>query len=90
MDELTVCTLVQYVRHFHCIFSMCDRHRRGIDTEEKAMVVAAVWGTEWIKFLAALDILHPDDLKKRMNSSYSSYHPGATHPILHIVQVQNS
>ena len=36
-------------------------------TEEKAKVVAAVWGTEMIQFLAALAIFHQDDLKKRMN-----------------------
>ena len=52
-------------------------------TEEKAKVVAAVWGTELIKFLAAPAILwHQDDLKIRMNSSFSSYYPGANHIIL--------
>ena len=35
-----------------------------IYTEEKAKVVAAVWGTEFIKFLA---VLHQDDMKKRIN-----------------------
>ena len=34
--------------------------RRRIKTDEKAKVVAAVWGTELIQFLAALDILHQD------------------------------
>ena len=29
-------------------------HRRRINTEEKAKVVAAAWGTEFIQFLAAL------------------------------------
>ena len=29
-------------------------HRKRIKTEEKAKVVAAVWGTELIQFLAAL------------------------------------
>ena len=38
-----------------------------INTEEKAKVVAADYGTELIKFLAALAILHQDDLNKRMN-----------------------
>ena len=33
-------------------------HRRRIDTEVEAKVVAAVWGTEFIQFLAALAILH--------------------------------
>ena len=50
-----------------------------IITEEEEKVVAAAWGTEFIQFLAALAILHQDDmkrrefikddLKKRMNSS---------------------
>ena len=62
--------------------------RRRINTEEKVKVVAAVWGTELIQSLAALAIF-ADDLKKRMNSSYSSYRPGAIHPILKIVMVQN-
>ena len=34
------------------------QHRRRITTEEKAKVVAAVRGTEFIKVLAALAILH--------------------------------
>ena len=40
-------------------------HRRGTYTGKNAKVVAAVWGTELIKFLAALAILHHDDLKNR-------------------------
>ena len=43
------------------------RNRRRIKTEEMAKVVAAVWGTEWIQFLAALAIFHQDILKKRLN-----------------------
>ena len=31
-----------------------SNHRRGINTEEKAKYVAAIWGTAFIKFLAAL------------------------------------
>ena len=34
------------------------RHSRRIKTEEKAEVIAAVWGTDLIPFLAALTILH--------------------------------
>ena len=33
--------------------------------KKKAMVVATVWGTKCIQFLAALAILHQDDEKKR-------------------------
>ena len=53
-------------------------------TEEKAKVVATVWGEELTQFVAVLVILHPDELKKGMNSSYSSYRPGAIHLIFHI------
>ena len=42
-------------------------HKRRIKTEEKARVDAAAWGTELIKFLAAIAIFYPDDLNKRMN-----------------------
>ena len=58
------------------LMDLCS-HRRRIYTEEKAKVVAVVWGTELIQFLAAPAILHQDDLKNRTNSSFSSYHPGA-------------
>ena len=33
-------------------------NRRRINTEDKAKVVAAVWGTELIHLLAALAVLH--------------------------------
>ena len=39
-------------------------HRRRINTEEKTTVVAAVWGKEFIQFLAALAILHQDDFEE--------------------------
>ena len=40
---------------------------RRIKTEEKAKVVAAIWRTELIQFLAALAILNQDVLKTGMN-----------------------
>ena len=42
-------------------------HKRMIKTEEKAKVVAVVWGKEFINFLAVLAFLHSDNLKNRMN-----------------------
>ena len=36
-------------------------------TEEKAKVVAAVWRTDLIQYLAALAVLHRDYVNKRMN-----------------------
>ena len=36
-------------------------------TEENAKVVDAGWGTKLLQFLAAPEILHKDDLNKRMN-----------------------
>ena len=65
-------------------------HRRRKKTEEKAKVIAAFWGTELNKFLAALTIWHQDDLKKGMNSSCSSYRTGAGHPILQIFLVKRA
>ena len=38
-----------------------------IKTEEDAKVVAAAWGAELNKFLAAQAILHQDDLKNNVN-----------------------
>ena len=50
-------------------------HRRRIKTEEKAKVVASVWGEEFIKFPAALAIMTRTILKNRMKSSISLNHP---------------
>ena len=44
---------------FH-LYMMLPPNRRGKQTEEKAKVVAAVWGTEFIQFLAALQIYHQE------------------------------
>ena len=33
-------------------------HRRRINIEEQGKVVSAVWGIEYIQFLAALAVLH--------------------------------
>ena len=41
-----------------------DNRRRRIKTEEKAKIVAVIWGTELIQFIAVKAILHRDDLKK--------------------------
>ena len=40
-------------------------HRRRIKTEKKTKVVAAVWGTELIQFLAALVFFHQDDFEEK-------------------------
>ena len=42
------------------------------------------------QFYAALAVLHWSALRNRMNSTFSSYHPGAIRPFLHIIRVQNS
>ena len=46
-------------------------HRRMIKTEEKANVVASIWGEECIQFFAALAILPRRILNNRINSSFS-------------------
>ena len=43
---------------FGCFHRLCLVVPCTVRTEEKAKVVAAVWGTELIKFLAALVFLH--------------------------------
>ena len=59
-----------------CLVFITGNHRRRIYTEEKAKIVAAVWGTEFFQFLAATVILHQNDLKHSLlNSAFSSYHP---------------
>ena len=55
------------VRSFALYDVLGMRHRRRIYTEENAKVVVAVWGTEFILFLAELAFLHQDDPKERMN-----------------------
>ena len=45
-------------------------------TEKKAKVVAAVWGTEFIQFPAALQIWHQNDLKKGMNRRTDTWQNG--------------
>ena len=62
-------------------------HRRRIYIKEKAKVIAADWEKEFIKFLAVLAVLHKEDFKNRMNSSFSSYHRGVIWPLLHIILV---
>ena len=42
-----------------------DYHRLRINTEEKAKVVAAVWGTEFLQFLSVMAVLHWDELKEK-------------------------
>ena len=42
------------------------QHRIRIKTEEKANVVASVWGIEFIQILAALAVLPRTILKDRM------------------------
>ena len=41
--------LAQLDRHHLGGCAMCNVHRRRIKTDEKAKVVAAVWGTEFIQ-----------------------------------------
>ena len=43
-----------------------------MEREAKAKVVASVWGSDFVKFLAALAVLPRWVWKKRLNSSYSS------------------
>ena len=59
-----------------------NRHRRRVYTEEKAKVVAAVWGTELLQLLATLAVLHQNenDMKKRMSCTRMMWRTGWIHP----------
>ena len=64
---LMVFAVIYLVDFFYPFYN----HRRRIKTEEKAKVVAAVWGTESIYFFASQAIMHQDDLKNRINSTWT-------------------
>ena len=63
--QFKIATGLHHVAHY-------GAQRRRIYTEQKAKVVDTAWRTDLIQFLAALAILHQDDLKNRMHSSFSS------------------
>ena len=64
--------------------------KRRIHTEEKPKVVAVPWGTELLQFLAALTILHQDDLKNRLICPPdSSTRPRANQRVRQIVLLRN-
>ena len=65
-------------------------HRRRINIEDKAKVIATVWWAEFIQFLAVLAILHKTILKNRMNSSLHSNRPGVIYPSIQIVQCKTA
>ena len=55
----------------HCpLLTLSSRHRRRINIEEKAKVVAAVWGTDWFISLPQLAVLHYRTILKNMINSY--------------------
>ena len=59
-----------------CLVVLDVYSRRGIKTEEKAKVDAAVWGTKFIQFLTALVIFNQDDLNKRLNRLTGTWRNG--------------
>ena len=67
-----------------CGYPFSAHQRRRIKTEEKAKVVASVWGEEFIQFLAVLAVLPRTILNDRMNCTKKKS-PGAIHPIIQIV-----
>ena len=78
--------------HGRNLYCFCNHDRRRINAAEKAEVVAAVWGTEFIKLLAPLSILHQDDLEEldEFILLLRIILPGAIRPSLQLVLVQNS
>ena len=79
------CASVWFVERYFSNKEHSDgiNHRRRINTEEKAKVIAAVWEAAF-KFLVALAILPGEILKNRMYSIhlFFSNHPGAIDPFL--------
>ena len=47
------------------------QHRRRMEREAKAKVVASVWGTDFVQFLATLAVLPRSIVKNRMNLTVS-------------------
>ena len=81
----TKCKDVPWLPSFHwlgLVIGLGVGHGRRINTEEMAKFVAAVWGTEFIQFLAAHAILHQDEWKNRMNGTRMIWKGGWIHPIL--------
>ena len=72
-EHSTLHFTVQYVNFCLSFFYLMTKekrrvlltYRRRIKTEETAKVVAAVWGTELIQFLAALVIFQQDDFEEK-------------------------
>ena len=58
---LTVTSMIRLMNR-ESLQNVWQMHRRRIFTEEEAEVVVASWGTEFIQFLAALAILHQNEL----------------------------
>ena len=56
-----------------------EEHRKRIETKinQRSSLLWGGGGAELIQFLAALAILHQDELKKKMNASLSSNNSGA-------------
>ena len=52
------------VRPLVSLYTLCRQHKY----RKRAKVVTAIWGTEFIQFLAALAVLHLVDLKNRINA----------------------
>ena len=60
------------ISHFIVTLQMCIDHRRRMEREAKAKVVASVWGADFVQFLATLADLPQSKWKNRMNSTISS------------------
>ena len=49
--------------------SLLRSHKRRMETEDKAKVVASAWGAKFIQFLAGLAVLPQSIWKKLLNSA---------------------
>ena len=69
-----------------CLPGKPIKHRRRMETDAKAKVVASVWGANFIQFLAALPVLPRSIWKKRLNSSTRHIHYSSNCPCIKTVQ----
>ena len=51
------------------VTSVLRSHKRRMETEDKAKVVASAWGAKFIQFLAGLAVLPQSIWKKLLNSA---------------------
>ena len=73
ISYIPLCCFFTFALHYCFKSLVAIIHKRRINPEERAKVVASVWGEEFVQLLAALAVL-----------PFLSNHPGAIHPLFKI------